>query len=144
MYYDSNLQIHQQQYTTYNTNNISDISSAHTTNNGARQKRNSTNSNTKQHANKDQQNYHQDQRYQNQQAPRHRNNYARAINNSRRKSDLNIYLEYNTMQMSGTHNYYGSVRRAAHGGGRNSHTHDLSSKYYYEYPQQHYNNRYNY
>ncbi|CAF1169245.1 unnamed protein product [Adineta steineri] len=39
------------------------------------------------------------------------------------------------MQMSGTHNYYGSVCRAAHGGGRNSHTHDLSSKYYYEHPQ---------
>ncbi|CAF1076881.1 unnamed protein product [Adineta steineri] len=44
MYYDSNLQIHQQQYTTYNTNNTSDISSsAPTTNNGARQKKNSTN-----------------------------------------------------------------------------------------------------
>ncbi|CAF1169260.1 unnamed protein product [Adineta steineri] len=43
MYYDSNLQIHQQQYTTYNTNNTSDISSAHTRNNGARQKKNSTN-----------------------------------------------------------------------------------------------------
>ncbi|CAF0777714.1 unnamed protein product [Adineta steineri] len=89
--------------------------------------------NTKRRTNKDQQNYHQDQRYQNQQAPRHRNNYARAMQ------------EYDTMQMSGTHNYYGSVRRAAHGGGgRNSHTHDLSSNYYYEHPQQHYNNRYNY
>ncbi|CAF4416873.1 unnamed protein product, partial [Adineta steineri] len=33
------------------------------------------------------------------------------------------------MQMSGTHDYYGSVRRAAHGG-RNSHIHDLSSNYY--------------
>ncbi|CAF1054412.1 unnamed protein product [Adineta steineri] len=43
MCYDSNLQIHQQQYTTYNTNNTSDISSAHTTNNGAGQKKNSTN-----------------------------------------------------------------------------------------------------
>ncbi|CAF1180634.1 unnamed protein product [Adineta steineri] len=48
------------------------------------------------------------------------------------------------MQMSGTHNYYGSVRRVAHGG-RNSHTHGLSSNYYYyEHPQQYYNNRYNY
>ncbi|CAF1300059.1 unnamed protein product, partial [Adineta steineri] len=35
-YDDSNLQIHQQQYTTYNTNNTSGISSAPTTNNGAR------------------------------------------------------------------------------------------------------------
>ncbi|CAF1427003.1 unnamed protein product [Adineta steineri] len=47
------------------------------------------------------------------------------------------------MQMSGTHNYYGSVRRVAHGG-RYSHTHDLSSNYYYEHRQKHYNNRYNY
>jgi hypothetical protein len=36
-------------------------------------------SNTKRRTNKDQQNYHQDQRYQNQQAPRHRNNYARSM-----------------------------------------------------------------
>ncbi|CAF4074186.1 unnamed protein product [Adineta steineri] len=40
---------------------------------------NGISANTKQHANKDQQNYHQDQRYQNQQAPHHRNNYARTM-----------------------------------------------------------------
>jgi hypothetical protein len=35
--------------------------------------------NTQRKTNKDQQNYHQDQRYQNQQAPRHRNNYPRSM-----------------------------------------------------------------
>ncbi|CAF1382992.1 unnamed protein product [Adineta steineri] len=47
------------------------------------------------------------------------------------------------MQISGTHNYYGSVRRAAHGG-RNLHIHDLSNNYHYEHSQQYYNNHYNY
>ncbi|CAF0726034.1 unnamed protein product [Adineta steineri] len=49
------------------------------------------------------------------------------------QSDVNT--KYDTMQMSGTHNYYGSVCRAAYG---------LSSNYYYEHPQQHCNNHYNY
>ncbi|UJR31210.1 hypothetical protein I4U23_018714 [Adineta vaga] len=90
-----------------------------------------TTSNSKRRTNKDQQIYHQDQRYQNQQAPRHRNNYARSMQ------------EYESMQMTDTHNYYGSTRRTAHNG-RNNHMHDLSSNYYYEHPQQqHYNNRYN-
>jgi hypothetical protein len=43
-------------------------------------KKNTTSSsNAKRRTNKDQQNYHQDQRYQNQVAPRHRNNYARSM-----------------------------------------------------------------
>ncbi len=43
-------------------------------------KKNTTSSsNAKRRTNKDQQNYHQDQRYQNQIAPRHRNNYARSM-----------------------------------------------------------------
>jgi hypothetical protein len=38
-----------------------------------------TTNNTQRKTNKDQQNYYQDERYQNQQAPRHRNNYARSM-----------------------------------------------------------------
>lgn len=38
-----------------------------------------TPSNIKRNSNKNQQNYHQDQHYQNQQAPRHRNNYSRSM-----------------------------------------------------------------
>ncbi|CAF1064051.1 unnamed protein product [Rotaria sordida] len=90
-----------------------------------------TSSNPKRHTNKNQQNYHQDQRYQNQQAPRHRNNYTRSMQ------------DYEAMQMAAAHNYYGTTHRTAHNG-RNTHMHDLSSDYYYEYPKQHYNNRYNY
>ncbi|CAF3579594.1 unnamed protein product [Rotaria sp. Silwood1] len=91
----------------------------------------SSSSNVKRRTNKNQQNYHQDQHYQNQQAPRHRNNYTRSMQ------------EYEAMQMASAHNYYGTTRRTAHNG-RNTHMHDLSSGYYYEHPKQHYNNRYNY
>ncbi|CAF0982507.1 unnamed protein product [Adineta ricciae] len=81
-------------------------------------------------SNKDQQNYQQDQRYQNQQTSRHRTNYSRAMQ------------DYDAMQMTG-HNYYGTTRLTARGG-RNTHIQDLSTGYYYEHPQQRYNSRYNY
>ncbi|CAF4271638.1 unnamed protein product, partial [Adineta steineri] len=89
-----------------------------------------TTNNTQRKTTKDQQSYYQDQRYQNQQAPRHRNNYAHSMQ------------EYESMQMN-THDYYGTNRRTTRGG-RNSRMQDLSGGYYYEHPQQRYNSRYNY
>ncbi|CAF0891877.1 unnamed protein product [Adineta ricciae] len=125
---ESNIGINEQK-------NISKTDNENNTNqNGAesttKANKKSTPFNSKRRTNKDQQTYQQDQRYQNQQAPRHRNIYQRSIQ------------EYDTMSMTGTHNYYGTTRRMANNG-RNTHIHDLSSNYYYEHPQQHYNNRYN-
>jgi hypothetical protein len=64
---------------------------------------------------------------QNQQTFRHRNTYARSMQ------------DYETM-----HNYFNTNRRTTRGTGRNTRIHDLSGGYYYEHPQQRYNNRYSY
>ncbi|CAF1097369.1 unnamed protein product [Rotaria sordida] len=89
-----------------------------------------TTTNLQRKTNKDQQNYHQDQRYQNQQVSHHRNTYGRSMQ------------DYDAVQMN-AHNYYGTSRRTTRGG-RNTRMHDLSGGYYYEHPQQRYNSRYNY
>jgi hypothetical protein len=52
-----------------------------------------TSANSKRRTNKDQQNYQQDQRYQNQQAPRHRNNYARSMQGIEFFSNPSIQLK---------------------------------------------------
>ncbi|CAF2823948.1 unnamed protein product [Rotaria sp. Silwood2] len=97
---------------------------------GINKKSTTTTNNFQRKTNKDQQNYHQDQRYQNQQVSHHRNTYAHSMQ------------DYDAIQMN-AHNYYGTSRRTTRGG-RNTRMHDLSGGYYYEQPQQRYNNRYNY
>ncbi|CAF2085782.1 unnamed protein product [Rotaria magnacalcarata] len=82
--------------------------------------------NSQRKPNKDQQNYH----YQNQPVSHHRNTYGRSAQ------------DYDTTQIS-SHNYYATGHRTTRGS-RTARMHDLSGGYYYEHPQQRYNNRYNY
>ena len=100
---------------------------------GANKKLAST-SHTQRKANKDQQSYQQDQRYQ----TRQRNAYARSMQgkpiDSISSTVTLIYIDYEAMQLS-SQDYYGTTRRTARGG-RNARMHDPSEGYYYEHPPQ--------
>jgi len=73
-------------------NESSVISHTEIQSNKTNKKTPSTTSNSKRRTNKDQQNYQQDQRYQNQQAPRHRNNYSRSMQGIFKNFFLNLFI----------------------------------------------------